>query len=146
MGPPRARIEYDMLLFAKKKGINVPMPLGFITRSSGLFYRCWLVAAAVLNAITLVEISLARTGDAARLMGQVAIQVQKLILAGIFHRDLHPGNVIVDDLGRPYLIDFDKAYVTRMNSKMLAGIIGRRWKRAVLKHNLPTNIATCLED
>lgn len=49
----------------------------------------------------------------------ISTDLAKLHRLGIVHRDVHPGNVIVDEAGRPRLIDFGLAQ----------DLLGKDWKR-----------------
>lgn len=55
----------------------------------------------------------------------------------IYHKDLHPGNVLVDENNDIYIIDFDKAGVFRGDKRVLLKKYMERWGRAVTKHSLP---------
>jgi predicted unusual protein kinase regulating ubiquinone biosynthesis (AarF/ABC1/UbiB family) len=55
----------------------------------------------------------------------------------ILHVDLHPGNILVDTRPQVYIIDFDKAVTTAYHSSKLRQRYIRRWRRAVIKHELP---------
>ncbi len=48
--------------------------------------------------------------DAARLMAEVADALDYSHRHGIIHRDVKPHNIIVDRVGRPYLVDFGLAH------------------------------------
>ena len=78
------------------------------------------------------------TGD--RPFTTLTIQIQTLIRHGIWHRDLHPGNVLVDENGMPHLIDFDKARYLK-NHHLLTEKYIKRWARAIAKHHLPPELA-----
>jgi 3-deoxy-D-manno-octulosonic acid kinase len=64
-------------------------------------------------------------------------QILRLIQNKIWHVDLHPGNVIVNPEGRVFLLDFDKAQIYHGGKQQLQGRYFARWKRAVIKHQLP---------
>lgn len=135
-GTPRSRLEYEMLEKVRNLGIPCPEPIAWAIRG-GMFYRAFLVTRTIENNRSLIE--LYRDDETA---GMAALQTaadhaKRLIEHRIHHVDLHPGNVLVDDSGTVYLIDFDKACDSRLSKKKLTRLIARRWKRAVTKHGLP---------
>ena len=67
---------------------------------------------------------------------ELAEQVLTLVSHKIFHVDLHPGNVLVDNSGRVFIVDFDKAREFEGSSEQLRELYLRRWRRAVIKHKL----------
>jgi predicted unusual protein kinase regulating ubiquinone biosynthesis (AarF/ABC1/UbiB family) len=70
-------------------------------------------------------------------LGELARQVAILIDHGILHADFHPGNVLIDDRDRVYIIDLDKTGTYRGAKTALRSKYHRRWCRAVRKHGLP---------
>ena len=133
LAPCRARTEFEILLRAASPGINVPEPLAFLQRGKWI-YQCWLMTRFVPNRGTLAQIS--KGESSIECMGQVADQTRQMIDHGIYHVDFHPGNVILGEDGRVYLLDFDKAVVTNMSKSRLRTKYVKRWNRAVLKHGL----------
>jgi 3-deoxy-D-manno-octulosonic acid kinase len=108
-------------------------------------YRCWLVTQAVSGARSLAQVSLQTAAAIPPLLEEVARQVNILVGEGIWHPDLHPGNVLVDDRGRVVLIDFDKVARVGGSRRRLWRRYRRRWRRAVVKHKLPAALAAGLE-
>ena len=138
MGAARCAGEFHVLLRALEVGVNVPEPVGYCY-TPGLFYKAWLFTRELQGTSTIAELS-AVSGQEDRVqaaMEEVVRQVGQLIRAGIFHVDLHPGNTLVDEQGKVYLLDFDKAYTYRGRPNVLRDKYLCRWRRAVIKHDLP---------
>ena len=70
-------------------------------------------------------------------MESVIDQISALIQNAILHVDLHPGNVLVDAVGKIYLLDFDKGSIYHGTRQTLRNRYFTRWRRAVNKHGLP---------
>lgn len=140
---PRSQLEFEVLLKVRSLGISAPEPLVYAF-SKGLLYRAWLVTREIRNSRNLVEIALTDSRELARLMPAVCEQVCKLIENGIYHTDLHPGNVLVDSGGKPYILDFDNAKEFKGRKNQLRDAYLCRWRRAALKHKLPEDLAELL--
>lgn len=136
VGKIRSRVEFDLLDQARSLGVSVPEPL--VVASHGLvLYRTWLVIREVVEKRTLAELALEDEDRAREAVQQLVAQLTTLVRNGIFHVDLHPGNVLVQPDGTIFIIDFDKACrfkgpVTELRDRYII-----RWRRAVIKHALP---------
>jgi 3-deoxy-D-manno-octulosonic acid kinase len=135
-GKTRSQIEYERLQKVGKLGVNAPEPVAFAYQGR-LFYKCWLVTREIKDHQTLVQISRSNEEQARMVMKAVIKQVSMLIKNKILHADLHPGNVIVDNQNRVYLLDFDKGGVFSGEKNVLRSRYLRRWNRAIKKHELP---------
>ncbi|MEY4667381.1 MAG: hypothetical protein RL518_80 [Pseudomonadota bacterium] len=139
VGPSRSLLEFLMLERVREIGINAPKPMIFVNKGS-FFYRTWLFMEEIANSRNVAEISRSdRAEDVDVLheaMGKLAEQVLLLITNKIFHVDLHPGNVLVEQGGRVSIVDFDKAREFKGSTERLRELYLRRWRRAVIKHKL----------
>jgi 3-deoxy-D-manno-octulosonic acid kinase len=135
-GKTRCQNEYELLQKVRSLGINAPEPIAFAYRGH-LFYQCWLVTREIKDHQTLVQISCSNEEQARMVMKEVVKQVSMLIKNKILHVDLHPGNVIVDNQNKVYLLDFDKGGVFSKGKNILRDRYIRRWNRAIQKHGLP---------
>lgn len=136
LGESRAEQEYRMLRFVAENGVSVPDPVAAVTKGA-VAYRAWLALREIPGHRTLVDISRESVDDLDELIANLAQMVRKLIQLQVCHVDLHPGNVLVDESGRVYIIDFDKAFFLHGTAEVLQRQYLRRWRRAVIKHSLP---------
>ncbi|MYN13834.1 3-deoxy-D-manno-octulosonic acid kinase [Pusillimonas sp. TS35] len=109
-GSTRSFLEFDVLLYLYRRGLAVPRPLAAAYWRQGLTYR-----AAIL-----VQ-RLAGTAPLARCLGsaspaEVAMAVFAIHEAGVWHADLNAYNILLDQQGKVWLIDFDKGSVRSMLS------------------------------
>ena len=135
-GPTRSQAEYELLREMRRLGICVPEPLVFASRGL-LLYRAWLVLRAIRQPQSLAHLSLIDEGRARDAMRTAIEQIGRLVDHGILHVDLHPGNVLVDQTDRVYLIDFDRGHRYRGSHSKLRDRYLSRWHRAVVKYGLP---------
>jgi 3-deoxy-D-manno-octulosonic acid kinase len=135
-GKTRGQLEFELLQKVRSLGINVPEPLLYANRGHW-FYRAWLVTREIKEPLSLARLSLIDEKRARRAMTSVTEQISRLIDHGIWHVDLHPGNVVIDQKDRVFLLDFDKGQVCQGNKTKLRDRYISRWQRAVGKHGLP---------
>lgn len=133
----RAQHEFRVLSDVREWGISAPRPLVYI-ETPGRIYRTWLVTERIQDVRRLSE-----SGSGVRKdlviagIERLADQVYVLIEHGLLHIDLHPGNVLINEQGEIFILDFDKAYLKSCSKRSLRDSYLHRWRRAVLKHNLP---------
>lgn len=139
-GAPRCAREMDWLLAVRRLGIGAPCPLAWADDGGRLFYRCWLVTRAIPRTLSLAQVGLQAPERAAAIFSDVGRQMRILIENRIHHKDMHPGNILVDDRENVYFIDFDKAAHFKGSTRRLAERYRRRWRRAVAKYGLPTEL------
>ena len=131
--------ELRVLEHLHQKGVLVPKPAAAFVwpRAFGLAYRGLIATEELEGAENLL--SLVRGGSSIEILAQVSrqagLQAGGMLQAGIYHADLHLGNVIAAK-GEVYLIDFDKAAEFSAASAVsrYAVLLERRWRRSVLKH------------
>jgi len=138
----RCEAEFFLLNYLSGIGVNVPEPVAFAYKLKwfGGFYHAWIVTREIENAVTLARLSIQAPDRAKAVMGDLVRQISILVENTIHHVDLHPGNVLVDDQNRVFLIDFDKARTGPQNRDQLREKYISRWRRAVAKHRLPETI------
>ncbi|MDY6791414.1 MAG: lipopolysaccharide kinase InaA family protein [Thermodesulfobacteriota bacterium] len=135
-GKTRGQKEYELLQKVRNIGISAPEPIAF-AYFGRIFYQAWLVTREIKCHQTLAELSLSNKKRALLTMKHVIQQTAILIENRILHVDLHPGNVIVDNQDRVYILDFDKGSIFSGNKNVLKSRYIRRWNRAIKKHRLP---------
>jgi RIO-like serine/threonine protein kinase len=135
----RGEKEFHWLEVVRQIGLTAPRPIAFA--STGRFIgQCWLVTATIPRHCSLIHISKQPDDRRQAIYGKLSTQIQILIRHGIWHRDLHPGNVLVDENGTPHVIDFDKARYMQ-NRRLLTAKYIKRWARAMAKYHLPPELA-----
>lgn len=152
LGATRCRREFDLLQAVRNLGVNAPEPIAFAYRGRPL-YRAWLITRQITQSITLARLASQDITRAQAVMPSVIKQISILIQNGIAHPDLHPGNVVVDNESRIFLVDFDKGYTFSGKKKKLYLRYLSRWQRAILRHQLPivlydmlqTGLSKCLK-
>jgi 3-deoxy-D-manno-octulosonic acid kinase len=143
-GKTRGQAEYEVLQRVRALGINAPEPVAFAYRG-GLAYLAWLVSLEIKGAQSLARLVLKDEQHARKAMESVLEQIGLLIDSRIWHVDLHPGNVLVDQENTVYLVDFDKGRYFQGNRKNLKARYLSRWQRAVKKHRLPQMLTEMLQ-
>ena len=113
----RARREHALLRHLHARGVAVPEPLGVRRGAAGWELRMrWIPGAEPLER----WLAPARHGEPPpggwrALLDELARLLAGTLAAGVLHRDLHAGNVLVDPHGRPWLVDFHGARRRRVD-------------------------------
>ena len=135
-GPVRSEQEFELLERVRALGVRAPEPVACGFRG-GLFYRTWLVTKEIAHSRSLADLSQQDEDLAREYMRELINQVGILIRNNLLHVDLHPGNVLISDEGKLYILDFDKAREFKGPKNKLRDVYLHRWRRAVIKHKLP---------
>jgi membrane-associated phospholipid phosphatase/tRNA A-37 threonylcarbamoyl transferase component Bud32 len=102
---PLHKVEHEasMVLLAAAAGVRAPKVL--MVREFG--YGAGLLVERRIHGRALADLDPGEVDDA--LLGETWRQVSLLHQAGFAHGDLVPANVMVDDRGQPWLVDFDQS-------------------------------------
>jgi tRNA A-37 threonylcarbamoyl transferase component Bud32 len=132
----RCRREATILDAVRHGGGHVPRPVGYVEDGEFL-YSAWLITERIQGGVNLLDYITEHPQEAQAKLALLSEQIKKLVLLGIHHVDLHPGNAVVAADGAVYIVDFDKAYFFSGKKNDLRDLYLRRWRRAVIKHRLP---------
>jgi 3-deoxy-D-manno-octulosonic acid kinase len=144
LGKTRAEKEFTLLQKVKEFGVNTPDPVAYAFRGR-LFYIGWLVTRFIPQSLTLARFAATDEKQVSKVMPAVVEQVARLIRCGVYHVDLHPGNVLIDHSNQVYLVDFDKGYLSAANKNILRDRYLNRWHRAINKHSLPVSLSELMQ-
>ena len=139
VGATRPEREFENLKAARCAGLNVPEPLAWFSRGT-LLYRGWL-ATRFIAGRSVVEVARGNDERLPDIMRDLVRQVGIMIANRVAHVDLHPGNVLVDEGGTVFILDFDRAIAFTESLEELRRHYEVRWTRAVEKHGLPAILA-----
>lgn len=139
-GAMRPMIELEILSHLYDKGVSVPKPL-FATvqyRVLGLAYSCSIATEDIPDAVNLLDKIPSLSPDRAEeIIESVGKEAGRALAFGIFHRDLHVGNVLLRKDGTIVLIDFDKALrVSNAAIPRYSDRLVERWSRSIAKHGI----------
>ncbi|MBE0367088.1 3-deoxy-D-manno-octulosonic acid kinase [Pseudoalteromonas aurantia] len=108
-GLKNSRVYREFLLMCElqKRGLAVPQPIAARVTKSLLIYRGDLITSAIPGAISLCEL-LQTQPLTDQNLSDVALTIAEFHNAGVYHADLNINNILFDDKGKVYLIDFDR--------------------------------------
>ncbi len=111
----RAWCEWHLLKDMYAEGLPVPRPVAARVRRKGLFYTADLVTLCLPNVTPLADLLMSQPLDESvwREIGKI---IKRFHDAGIYHADLNARNILLDDAGKVYVIDFDKGERRAANS------------------------------
>lgn len=103
----RAWKEFKLLQALQEKDLPAPRPVAAMVKRSGLVFRSFLITERIPNSRDLFQILQEGEIDAStwRKIGTV---IAKFHEQHVFHHDLNIHNIMLDDQGKVWLIDFDK--------------------------------------
>jgi 3-deoxy-D-manno-octulosonic-acid transferase len=104
----RAMQEFSLLQWMREQGVAVPKPVAAHYQRSGLSYRADLLIERISTArdlATLLHTERALHDHEWRAVGAA---IAKLHQVGVDHTDLNCRNILLDQAGTVWLIDFDK--------------------------------------
>ncbi len=136
--------ELSILSYLFATGIPVPEPIGGYVKivGAGMGYRAVIATreiSGVENMLTQWRAWDVPRETVAAGAARAAELSLRLLDAGVFHPDFHPGNLLgrvgSGEASEYFVIDLDRAsrFDVRHRAKIQA-YVGRRWERACLKH------------
>jgi len=109
-GLTRTRVYQEIALLEYMRTCHLPVPrpiAGKISRHLGLFYRNQLLIERIPNAQDL-HAYLLQQPLAVEVWTELGRIIARMHLAGVDHHDLNIENILLDQQGKLWLIDFDK--------------------------------------
>lgn len=103
----RAFRELRLTATLHERGLPVPRPVAAEVTRHGMTYQAALITVRIAGARALAECLASGEADDA-LLERVGATVRRFHDAGLDHVDLNARNLLIDDLGAPWLIDLDR--------------------------------------
>ena len=99
--------EWDLLVKMLDEGLPVPVPAAIKVARKGLLYKADIMMHRIPHARTLMNILI---GEELAEGHWIAIGsvIRRFHEKGVYHSDLNANNILLDDGGRCFLIDFDR--------------------------------------
>lgn len=117
----RAFREFRLLHLMREKDLAVPTPVAAHVSRSGLAYRADLITAQIPDSEDLHQVLCQRALSDSEWFA-IGAAVARLQHAQVYHHDLNVRNIMRDNEGTIWIIDFDRCYVRP----------GLRWKNKPL--------------
>jgi len=99
--------EWNLLVKMQERGLPVPIPAAIKAERKGLLYKADIMMHRIPHSRTLMHILM--TEELAEgywiTIGSV---IRRFHEQGVYHADLNANNILLDEGGRCYLIDFDR--------------------------------------
>ncbi|MBL1385853.1 MAG: 3-deoxy-D-manno-octulosonic acid kinase [Colwellia sp.] len=123
--------EFSLMIKLIELGLNVPKPIAARVSTSGLIYRGDIITEAIKGAKSLLDILIERPlteGELKRIANTIALFHNK----GVYHADLNINNILFNEEGDVYIIDFDRGELKVPNPQWQQSNMARL-KRSFLK-------------
>ena len=132
LGVERTRAFREVRLTAALygQGLPVPRPVACCVTRFGLTYEAALLTVRIPGARALASLLTNGEADEA-LLKRVGAMIKRFHQAGLDHVDLNARNILVDEAGKPWLIDLDRCRL-RPPGKWQASNL-QRLERSVVK-------------
>lgn len=131
--------EFRILRMLRQQDLRVPTAIAARYRRSGFTYRAALLMRLIPGTRTLVDV-LGNGADVGRILPDVAAAIADLHRAQVWHADLNAMNILIDEEGIVWLIDFDRAQTGIDDPARLAGNLDRL-RRSLRKVLMPMRLA-----
>ncbi|WP_241968783.1 3-deoxy-D-manno-octulosonic acid kinase [Idiomarina tyrosinivorans] len=107
----RAIQEFNLLVKLRDKGLPVPKPVAARYLRAGWFsYRADIIVEVIPGAVDVYRLLKQRQLSAEEWQ-TVGAAVRQLHQAQVFHSDLNCHNLMLDDHGKAWIVDFDKCKI-----------------------------------
>lgn len=122
-GQVRSIAELRLLQRLLSLGLPVPRPVAAFYRRHGLHYRAAILLQRLAGVETLAHL-IARKGDAAPWQ-ETGRLIARFHRVGLNHADLNACNLLFDDEGKAWMIDFDKSRLQKPDTRWQAANLAR---------------------
>ncbi len=119
----RSIAEFDILTKLLEKKLPVPKPAATQVIKHGLFYEADLLTHKIPSAQDLVQV-LQHT-QAKEFFQELGSVIAKFHQLGVFHADMNIQNILQDNQGKFWLIDFDRAQILTPHAKWQQATLNR---------------------
>ena len=123
--------EFQLLTRLEELGLSVSKPIAAKITRSGLIYRGDLITEAVTGAQSVLD-KLKKTPFTEIEWQAIATALAHFHNAGVFHADLNINNILFDEQGKVFLIDFDRGEIRNPSKKTVENNMSRL-KRSFIK-------------
>lgn len=103
----RSCAEFHLLQRLANAGVHVPRPIAARVERSGLVYRADLLSEKVPQATDLVGVLTQQSLEESQYHA-IGREIAKMHQAQVNHTDLNIHNLLLDEAGKVWIIDFDK--------------------------------------
>lgn len=102
--------EFALMMQLIKLGLNVPMPIAAKICVNGLIYRGDIITQAITGAQSLLDVLKTRPLTELEIV-KIAEVIAKFHNNGVYHADLNINNILFDETGEVFIIDFDRGEI-----------------------------------
>ena len=108
--------EWVLLEKMQQKGLPVPIPAAIKVERKGIFYTADIMMHRIPHSRTLTHALISEELSEGYWIA-IGSVIRRFHEEGIYHSDLNANNILLDDGGRCYLIDFDRCGIRKPKLK-----------------------------
>jgi 3-deoxy-D-manno-octulosonic acid kinase len=102
--------EFSLMTQLIELGLNVPKPIAAKVSRHGFIYRGDIITEAVSGAKSVLDILIERALNDIEIK-KIASTIALFHNKGVYHADLNINNILFDDSGNVFIIDFDRGEI-----------------------------------
>ena len=130
--------EWTLLEKMQEKGLPVPIPAAVRVVRKGIFYKADIMMHRIPHSRTLMNILMTEELAEGYWIAIGSI-IRRFHENGVYHADLNANNILLDDGGRCFLIDFDRGRIRKPKMKWQKENLSRL-KRSLTKISQNQNV------
>ena len=108
--------EWELLEKMQEKGLPVPIPVAIKVERKGILYTADMMMHRIPHSRTLAQTLMSEELSEGYWIA-IGSVIRRFHEEGIYHADLNANNILLDDGGRCYLIDFDRCGIRKTKLK-----------------------------
>lgn len=141
----RSLREWRLLAMLRQQGLPVPTPLAAICARQGRSYQAALITGYILGATSINRLIEENVPDLSELAVKTGELLARFHQADVSHADINLSNIVKDEQGQLWLLDFDRGRIITMNTRRRQHSM-QRLRRSLIRLSEREQVAKTITD